>query len=128
MPNDAEIDTDSAKIVESPRPKVPSQRLLAFLDSVVAGLVANAITATFIVIVALAGGRLQVLKGLSVFVLIILALGALTLPILAYRDYKSRQLDPVIAKNFGRLVMGAVLYAIMFAFWAWTLAQYLFQP
>lgn len=58
-----------------PTTRWPSERRRVFVDSVLAGLLTNAITAAFIVVVAVIGGRWQFLKGVAFIIIAIASLG-----------------------------------------------------
>lgn len=67
---------------QTPTRRWTRDRRRAFIDSMFAGLAANGITATFIFIVALIGGRLQFVRAVTLAVLAVLYVGfAIVTPI-----------------------------------------------
>src|SRR5829696_5368852 len=93
-----------------------SWRWPGFAESVAAGLVANIITAACVVIVALLGGRLKALQAGLALLFLLLVLAMLLFPIYVW---KARMAD----ENFGHVIVGSVLYALVFGTLVWTMAE-----
>ena len=91
----------------------------SFAVSVAAGLVANAVSALFVLFVASIGGGWNLARGLAVFAVGVLAIGAVVVIGFAVRDYRQYQLPPEL--NLGRIIVGGVLYAVLFGMSCWAL-------
>jgi hypothetical protein len=91
----------------------PNQRMTNLIDSVIGGLIANAITATFVFLVAVAGGRLKVMVGVTLIVFSAYSSVILAAPFIRFRNIRTGTAVPNATINLPKEIAGSVGFVVV---------------